>query len=67
MSASATSTALARILGRRVDRLGAAIREAITSLEHDEEHRASGSVQYIIDGLRAALDEPEAPSAAPTP
>lgn len=67
MTTPTTTSAVARILSRRVDQLTAAIREAITSLEHDEEYRASGSVQNIIDDLRAALDEPEAPCAAPTP
>lgn len=55
MTRSATAEALAQILGRRIDKLESAIREAIASLEHDEESRASGSVQYVIDGLREAL------------
>lgn len=53
---SVTTAALARILGRRIDELTAAIQDAIDALEVDEEHRASGSVRHVIDSLRGALD-----------
>ena len=52
MTTSATASALARILGRRIERLESAVREAITALEAGNE-RPSG--QEIADKLREAL------------
>lgn len=48
---SVTAAALARILGRRVDELTAAIQEAITALEADDRPPD----QDIADKLREAL------------
>lgn len=53
MSASATSTALAQVLGRRVDQLTGAIRNAIRAVESEGEPL----IQYIADSLRAHLEE----------
>lgn len=56
-TSAATTTAVAQILGRRVEQLTAVIRAAIPMLESDEEFRASGSVQGVIDELREAVEE----------
>lgn len=50
---SVTTAAVARILGRRIEQLTAAIKEAITALEADEDTRSTG--QEIADRLREAL------------
>lgn len=51
MITSATTAAVARILGRRIDELTAAIREAITALEAADRP----SDPDIADRLREAL------------
>lgn len=53
LTGSATTAAVVRILGSRVDALTAAIREAITALEADAENLAAK--QPVIDLLREVL------------
>jgi hypothetical protein len=53
-TAPATTKAVARILGRRVEQLTAAIQDAITALE-----TYPVDPQAVIDGLREALCPPQ--------